>query len=85
MSIYNYPTDVTQLINEISDIRETNIMDKIISYCEMNDYDIQEIGDLLSENETFKRHLWMDCVKNNTIADELLKDKQNSTFQLDEW
>ncbi len=80
-----YPTEVVQLLNEIYEIDEHSIMDKILSYCEKYDYDVQEIGDILSESEQFKELLWIDCVKNNTISDKLLKEKQQSTEELDEW
>ncbi len=79
------PNEVISLLNEIHEIQEDNLMDKILSYCEMNDYSIQEIGDILSESEHFKTKLWIDCVDNNTIKDDLLKEKQNSTVEMDEW
>ena len=81
----NIPKELITLLDKIYLMPEDNLMDKIISYCEMNDYDIQEIGDILSENEQFKTKLWIDCVSNNTIKDDLLKQKQNSTKELDMW
>lgn len=80
-----FPNEVIELLNEIHQVPENNLMDKILSYCEMNDYNIQEIGDLLGENEQFKTKLWIDCVDNNTIRDILLKEKQNSTEEMDDW
>lgn len=77
--------DSIQLLNEIYKVPEVSLMDKIISYCDMNDYDIQEIGDILSENEQFKKKLWIDCVNFNTIKDELLKKKQHQCTDFDEW
>ena len=81
----NIPKELITLLDKIYLMPEDNLMDKIISYCEMNDYDIQEIGDILSENEQFKTKLWIDCVSNNTIKDNLLKQKQNATKELDMW
>lgn len=79
------PTNIEVLLNEINKINENNLMDKIISYCDKYDYQIQEVGDILSESEQFKRRLWLDCVNNNTIKDDFLKMKQNETLDLDEW
>lgn len=77
--------DIVLLINEIYKIQEDSLMDKILSYCEMNDLSVQEIGDILSESKQFKNNFWIDCVNNNTIKDDLLKQKQKSTFDIDDW
>ncbi len=79
------PSDFIILINEINKIPENSLLDKILTYCEQNNFDIQEIGDILSENEKFKRTLWIDCVDRYVIQDEYLKIKQNSIEELDEW
>lgn len=81
----SYPTEIIALLNEIHKINEDNLMDKILSYCEKNDYPVQEIGDILSENDQFKTKFWIDCVNNNTIRDKFLKEKQNQTEDIDEW
>ncbi len=77
--------DITKLLNEIGKIKDLSLMDKITTYCEQNDLSTQEIGDILSESEQFKRNFWIDCVNNNTIKDDFLKEKIQETFDLDEW
>ena len=77
--------ELITILDQVYLMPEDNLMDKILSYCEQNDFCIQEIGDVLSESEQFKTKLWIDCVDNNTIRDELLKEKQNSTDKLDVW
>ena len=74
-----------ELLNNIYLVQEDNLMDKILTYCEQNEMNIQEIGDILSDSEQFKNTLWIDCVNNNTIKDPFLKDKQNSLHHIDEW
>lgn len=77
--------NLTEILNEINKIPEVSLLDKIISYCEQNDLNPQELGDELAESEHFKRRLWMDCVNNNSIQDNLLKQKWEETDTLDEW
>ncbi len=77
--------NIVELLNEISKIPEISLLERIISYCEENDLDPKEIGDVLSESETFKTNLWLDCVENNSISDPLLKAKWDKTNNLDEW
>ena len=77
--------DIVDLLNEINKIPESDLLGKILSYCEQNDLDVQEVGEILSESEQFKRHLWMDAVKHNQIQDEGLQRKLNSTQELDTW
>ena len=77
--------EIIKLINEIYLIQEDNLMDKILSYCDKNDFDIQEVGNILSESEKFKNTLWLDCVNNNIIKDDKIKNKQNSLNDIDEW
>ena len=77
--------NITDLVNKIQDIEGDNLLEKMISFCEKYDYNPQELGDLLTESETFKRKLWIDCVKNNIIIDKFLSDKLNSVEDFDEW
>ena len=74
-----------ELLNQIQEFEGETILDKILSYCEKYDKEIQEIGDILSENEIFKKTLWIDCVKNNTIQDEWCKNKLDNIEKFDEW
>lgn len=77
--------DIVDLLNEINKIPEPDLLGKILSYCEQNDLDVQEVGEILSESEQFKRQLWIDAVKHNQIQDEGLQRKLNSTQELDTW
>ena len=77
--------DKIKLINEIYCTDGDTLLEKIVSYCEKNNFDIQEFGDLLSESEIFKKHLWIDCVRHNIIKDEPLQDKLNETEDFEEW
>jgi len=73
------------LIDKILKTQGDNLLEKILSYCEMNDLNPQKIGDVLSDHEQFKNELWFDCVKNNIIQDEELKIKNERTENIEEW
>ena len=77
--------DLVLLINDIYKIDNENILDKIIEYCDVNDLDIQEVGDILSESEDFKNILYKDCVKSNVIKDEVLSNKMKRTQKIFKW
>ncbi len=77
--------DIVELLNEINKLPEENLLDRMISYCEMNDIDPQEFGEFFAENENFKRKLWINCVEHFQIKDELLTNKINSVEDLNEW
>jgi len=77
--------DLVLLINDIYKIDNENILDKIIEYCDVNDLDIQEVGDILSESEDFKNILYKDCVKSNVIRDEVLSNKMKRTQKIFKW
>jgi hypothetical protein len=77
--------DITELLNQINLIPEDSLLERIISYCEENELNPQELGDSLAESEQFKRVLWINAVENNQIQDVLLKNKLKETLDLDEW
>ena len=59
--------NIVLLLNEISKIPEKSLFDKIISYCEKNDFDPQEIGDILEESEQFKLMLHNELENNHVF------------------
>jgi hypothetical protein len=76
--------EIILLINKISEMEGNNLLEKIIDYCETFDEDPQEIGDILSECESFKDILLRDCVKNHIIT--LNKDiKIDIPQEVEEW
>jgi len=75
--------NITELLNRIHDIPEDTLIEKIVSYCEETDTDIQEIGEILGESEQFKRVLWIDAVNHNQIQDAPLKNVLQD--ELDSW
>ena len=77
--------DLQDLLNEINKIPGDSLIERIISYCEENDLEPQDIGDSLGESEQFKRVLWIDAVDNNQIHDIKLKELLNSTEEIDDW
>ena len=77
--------NLVEILNEIHKLPENNLLEKMSSYCEMNDIDPQELGDMFAESDQFKRRLWVNCVENFQIKDELLQDKLQSVEDLDEW
>lgn len=76
---------LVEILNDISEFPEESLLEKMLSYCEMNDLDPQELGDMFAENDQFKRKLWINCVENYQIKDTLLQDKIASVEDLDEW
>ena len=77
--------NIINLINNINDIPGDSLIEKILSYCEENDLEAQEIGDILADSKHFKRVLWIDAVRNNQIQDLGLKNILNETEDFDEW
>ena len=73
------------MIDKILKTPGDTLLEKILSYCEINNLNPQEIGDNLSDHEQFKNELWFDCVKNNIIQDEELKIKHNRYKEDEEW
>ena len=73
------------IIQNIQSIKEDSLLDKLLSYIEENDFDIIEIGELLSKNDQFKRLLWIDTVNHNQILDTFTKDLLRETKDLDIW
>jgi hypothetical protein len=65
--------DIVSLINKISEMTGETILEKMLDYCESYDKEPQELGDLLQENEDFKKLLYRDCVKHNIIKDSTVQ------------
>jgi len=78
-------TNIINLLNEINQINEPDLMNRILSYCEETDTDVQELGDILGESDQFKRQFWLDAVKNHQIRDEGVQRKLNQTLETDVW
>ena len=71
------------LINEIHKIEGDSLLEKILSYCEINEINPQELGDIISDIDQFKEDIWLDCVKNNIVQDDTIKHKLNK--EMEEW
>ena len=80
-----HENEITELLNDISKIQEDNILDQIVSYCDKNDLDIQDVGDQLGSSEQFKRKLYIDLVHNKVIQDKAFSKKESLCEDLDEW
>jgi len=76
---------IEELLNDIYKDPAESLLEKIISWCDENNYDAKEIGYILGESEYFKRKLHISCVENNQMRDELLTKKMNSTKTMDIW
>ena len=77
--------NIVEIINDIWKMSGDSISQKILDYCETNDIDERELGELLEESEDFKKQLYKDCIKNNTIKDEDFKSKQSKTEEIVPW
>jgi len=77
--------NIIELINDISNMYGDSLSEKILDYCETNNKDPKEIGDLLEESKDFKKLLYHDCVKNNIIKDEDLETFLNKTEDISIW
>ena len=77
--------DITELLNEIQQIPEDSLIEKMISWCEQTATDPKELGDFLESNEQFKRMLWLNAVKHNQIRDEKLKHRWDDMEGFDDW
>jgi hypothetical protein len=81
MSIDN----LVSTLNQINSLPGNSLLERMLSYCEENDIDPKELGDMFEESDQFKRVLWIDAVENNQIQDAPLKAKLNETQDLDTW
>ena len=77
--------EVQELINEINSYPEYSLLEKVISYCEENDIDVNDIEDILKQSEHFRTVFYIDCVEKNHIRDLGLKKKLRETIDEDEW
>jgi hypothetical protein len=84
MKVKNFP-NVPELLNEIQQLPENSLIEKILSWCEETNTDPKELGDYLEENEQFKRMLWLNAVEHNQIRDVQLKDRWKQMNELDDW
>ena len=76
---------ITEILNEIYKIEGYTLVDKIIGYCEKNNLDPKEIGDILEESEQFKRKLYIDLVHHKAIKDPKFVEKEELCEILDVW
>jgi len=72
--------NIVLLLNEISKIPEKTLLDKILTYCEKNDFDPQEIGDILEESDQFKLMLHSELENNHVFS-----KTGPSVIEVDEW
>jgi len=77
--------EVNELLNEIAKMCGNSLLEKMLDYCETKEVDPKWLGDLLSEEKTFKEMLYIDMVKHNQMRDPLFKKKLLGHFELDEW
>ena len=77
--------EVQTLINDINSYPEYSLLEKVISYCEENEIDVNDIQDILKQSEHFRTVFYIDCVEKNHIRDLGLKRKLTETIDEDEW
>jgi len=77
--------NIIELLNAISQVHGDSLLEKIVSYCDKNNLDPQEVGDILADSEQFKRKLHIDLVHNHIIRDPGFSRKENLCQDLDEW
>jgi len=73
------------LLNEIHKMPDDNLLEKITTYCQENNYREEDVADILQSSDQFKRQLWISCVDNFQIKDEQVLDTMNKTQDLEEW
>jgi len=78
-------SDIIEIYNDIMATPGDTILDKIIGYCELRKVDFQEIGDIISSNNEFRKMLYNDCVQNNIIRDDDMKTMMKQSEILNEW
>ena len=61
-NIYNY------LFNTNS---KEPLMELLLEFCQRNDYDCSEIGEIISSDEKLKKAIEMDCIKNHYFKGEI--------------
>ena len=79
--------DGEELINDIYKYKKLyckgfNMIDTILEYCNKYDYNIQEVGNILSENEFFVRIL-----NEHLISEKYIKSNapQEGLIEQEEW
>ena len=60
-------------------------MTKILDYCETYDVDVQEIGDILEEDNSFKTFFYNDCLTHNSMRDDDYNQRITKMEELDVW
>lgn len=64
-------------------IEDSSMLDVILEYCDYNDLDINEIGDILSESKEFKDFLEKELISNSFIKSK--KQKREPEIILEDW
>ncbi len=77
--------EIIELLNKINMYEGDSLTEKILTYCEEQDIEPEDIGDQLKDSECFKRKLKIDAVQNFQMKDELLMIKMNQNEDLNEW
>jgi len=77
--------DPIEIVNKISEYDGDTLIDKMLDYCETEDINIKELGDMLEDFEDFKRLLYKECVNVNLIKNPLLKKELHNTEDLEIW
>jgi len=77
--------DRTTIFNQIQQTPGDSLIEKMLSWCEENDFDPAVLGEMFSEDKHFKKILWYDAVKMNQVKDLKVKQLQTETEDLDIW
>ncbi len=62
------------LIEFINSKKEGSIVEYVLEFCENNQYRVEEIAFLISENKTFKNIIRHDCLYRGIIREEDVND-----------
>jgi hypothetical protein len=77
--------DRTILFDQIQKLPENSLIERMLSWCEENDEDPMELGEIFSQDDNFKKILWADAVRMNQVSDNDLKTKMNQTQPQEIW
>ena len=75
----------TEILNLVDDMCGDSIMSKLLDFCETNNIDPQELGDILEEDIKFKKLLYDDCVHYNSVIDNEMTNKESNMQDLEVW
>lgn len=78
------PKDFNEVLDGIHTLKnqkDMTWMDAILEFCDENNYRIEDVGFMLSENKNFKRILESDFIKHNHIKGV----KKTNTNMIEDW